>query len=361
MEIRLCDECGVPEPFYKGQEWLNNGDIVQKANHRARMGFVECENLDPLFANMEQLLQAPVDRLVTEIVTRGTAIYLDRVIPERAKQMARNREIPLGMFIDSITTLCHVMGYGQYEFKDYVIDGNREDFARMVVVHPFSVPEAAGAFAGAITAVIGGAHHVTRRETAPGRWEFSSRWSESPEPVTVKPEPYRHVDGDFELEKCPTCGSPKAFSGYHWYLKKGVIVDEKTSRRMALLGHELLGSVFAALERELGEAVPRVVVEAQRRFVKTGFFSVDRVGNEDELRTYLALRGLGNLRHVRIGMGGLDLRVANASCHLMTVGMAQGLFEIALDTGSNVEWELSEGNDLTVEVTPASGRTPVLA
>lgn len=362
MDVRLCDECGVPEPFYGGQEWLNNGDIVQKANHRARMGFLECENLDPLFTNMERLLGAPVGRLVTDIVARGTSIYLGGVIPEQAKVMARERKVPLEIFIDSITTLCHVFGYGEYDFKDYSLGGGRNDFARMVIVHPFSVPEAAGAFSGAISAVIGGEHHVNRRELAPGRWEFVSRWAESPEPrrEQIRPTAYTHVDGDVELPRCATCGSPKAFSGYHWYLKKGVIVDGKTSRRMALLGHELLGNVFEALESELGEAVPKVVVEAQRRFVKTGFYSVDQVSNEDELRTYLALRGLGNLRYVKIGMGGLKLRVVNASCHLMTVGMAQGLFEIALDTESNVEWELSEGNDLSVEVTPTSSREPVL-
>ncbi len=360
MDVKLCEECGIPEPFYEAQEWLNNGDIVQRLNHQARMGFLECENLDPLFDNMQQILRIPIDHLIVNIVTRGCAIYMAKMIPKEITQMAIEGKLPLETFIDPICTFCHVLGYGQYDFKDYIFNEGRNDFARLHITHPFSVPEAAGAFAGVVGAVVGGEHQVTYREKAPGLWEFVTRHTEFPKLLKekIKPAAYRHVDGDVELEKCASCGMPKAFSDYHWYLKKGVIVDGKTSRRMAVLGPELLDVVFTALQSELGEAVPRVVVEAQRRFVKTGFYSVDQVRNEDELRTYLALRGLGNLRWITMGTGGLKLRIDNASCHLMTVGMAQGLFEIALDTESVVDWEFTD-NDLLVEVSPSSSREPI--
>jgi hypothetical protein len=38
--------------------------------------------------------------------------------------------------------------------------------------------------------------------------------------------------------------------------------------------------------------------------------------------------------------------------HLLVVGLVQGIFEMAFDVNSYVEWELSEEGDLTVEVTP---------
>ncbi len=125
---------------------------------------------------------------------------------------------------------------------------------------------------------------------------------------------------------------------------------------MALLGLELLDRVFTALEEELGDTVPRVIVEAQRRFVKTGFYSIEEVSNEEEFRAELALRGLGNLREITIGTSGLRMRIDNVSGHLLTIGMVQGLFETALDTESFVDWDLSEEGDLTVEVTPRSIR-----
>jgi hypothetical protein len=38
--------------------------------------------------------------------------------------------------------------------------------------------------------------------------------------------------------------------------------------------------------------------------------------------------------------------------HLLFVGLVQGIFEMASDEDSYVEWELSEEGDLTVEATP---------
>jgi hypothetical protein len=48
----------------------------------------------------------------------------------------------------------------------------------------------------------------------------------------------------------------------------------------------------------------------------------------------------------------MRMRVDNATCYLMTAGLAQGLFEMAFDVESYVEWELSQEGDLEVEVTP---------
>lgn len=128
---------------------------------------------------------------------------------------------------------------------------------------------------------------------------------------------------------------------------------------MAMLGAEFLDNVFEALRRELGETIPAVVIEAQRRFTKTGFYSIDQVQNEDEFRAQLALRGLGNVRMIRLGTRGLRMRIENSAAHLMTVGMAQGLFEMALDTDSHVEWELSRQGELLVEVTESRVREDV--
>jgi hypothetical protein len=185
-------------------------------------------------------------------------------------------------------------------------------------------------------------------------FELVSHWTTFPrdQKESAQLHVYNHRDGDIELERCSTCGCPKAFKDYYWDLEKGVIVDGVTGRRLALLGYELLDALFKALEEERGDTVHRVIVEAQRRFVKTGFYSIEEVSNEEEFRTALALRGLGNLRKITIGTGGLSMRIDNVSAHLMTIGLAQGLFETALDTESFVEWDLSEEGDLTVEVTP---------
>jgi hypothetical protein len=123
---------------------------------------------------------------------------------------------------------------------------------------------------------------------------------------------------------------------------------------MAVLGPTFLDPLFDELELELGDTIPRAVVEAQRRFVKTGFYSIEEVSNEGSMRTQFALRGLGNLRGIEMGKKGVRVRLDNAVMHLLVVGMIQGLFEMTFGVDSNVEWELSEENDLLVEVTPTA-------
>jgi hypothetical protein len=46
------------------------------------------------------------------------------------------------------------------------------------------------------------------------------------------------------------------------------------------------------------------------------------------------------------------MRLDNAILHLMVVGLVQGLYELAFDIESEVDWELSGGGHLEIEVTP---------
>lgn len=294
MNIDRCPECDVPEPFCQGHEWLNNGDVVQKANHRARMGIIECEALDPLFTNVGDIIGKSIYPLIINITARGSKFYLDSLIPKEVKEMVQSKKLDLRPLAEPIFTLCHIMGFGQYEFLDYRYENDAGDFARAHISRPFSVPEVFGAFSGGVSAMVGGEHSVSYEEISPGMYEVIAAWTEFEDVLKEKMRIYEylHRDGDIEFERCGTCGCPKAFSDYYWDLEKGIIVNGKAGRRMALLGFELMDRVFHALEDELGDTIPRVVVEAQRRFVKTGFYSIEEVRDETELRTELALRGL---------------------------------------------------------------------
>lgn len=350
----LCPECKVPLPFTQGLIWLNNGDIVQRASPQARAGFIECENLDPLFKNVGDIIGMPIEPQIVNITARGIERYMKELISEEMREMIQEGNIPPDTLIGPLLTYCHIVGYGQYEFIAYRYRKDADDYSRYRVDKPFSVPEVAGTLAGTTSAAVGGDHAVTYEEVSPDTYEFTTHWTRYPEELAemMPIVPYRHRDGDLEIERCASCGGPAAFSGYKWRLDRGIIVNQHTGRRMALLGPELLDQLFRTLENELGEAIPQVVVEAQRRFTKTGFYSLEEVSDEGDFRTQLAIRGMGNLREIRMGMDGMLLRIDNAAGHLLIVGMAQGLFEMALDVESRVEWELSEWNDLVVEIRP---------
>jgi hypothetical protein len=354
QDVARCPECQVPEPFNQGQMWLNNGDIVQRLNTQARVGFIECENFDPLFKNIEDIIGISIEHMIVNIEARASELYMRRLIPKEIRDLVIAGELDAQAFVEPIMNLCHVVGFGKYEALDYRYERDEDDYARYRITRPFSLPLAAGAMAGSSSAVVGGEHHITYEEVSPDVYEFVTSWTKYPEELEGRFPivPYEHRDGDVELERCATCGIPKAFSGYSWKLDEGLIINEHTGRRMALLGPESLDHLFEALEAELGETIPGAVVEAQRRFTRTGFFSIEQVESEGDFRTQLALRGLGNLREMSMEPGGLFLRVDNAAGYLMTVGMVQGLFELAFDVESRVEWALSEDGNLEVQINP---------
>jgi len=354
MDVVICPECKLPEPFNQGQEWLNNGDIVQRVNPEARAGFIECENLDPLFKNIGDIIGMSIESMVVNITARGIETYMSKLVPPELKKMVEAKQMDPNVFTDPIMTYCHILGYGKYESVDSRYERDEDDYSKFHILEPFSVPEAAGSLVGAVSAVVGGEHAVTYEEISPGLYEFTTTWTEYPEVLVerLKPTPYSHRDGDIELERCATCGAPVALSEFKWFLDRGLIVSRHTGRRMALLGTELLDVVFKTLETELGETIPNVVVEAQRRFVKSGFYSIDEISDEGDFRTQLALRGMGNLREIGMGSRGMHLHIDSAAGYLLTVGMVQGLFEMALDVDSRVEWELSDAGDLEVEIKP---------
>jgi len=291
---------------------------------------------------------------------RGTASYVRNMTPQAVKDMIQRRELGLDMIVDVLITTAQLCGYGKYESVGFRYEWGENDYMTIRVAEPYSLLLTCGAHAGACEAIDDNPHEVICKEMSPGVYEIEAYIAKHPEELRerLQVKPYHHRDGDIELESCATCGGPVLLSGYRWHLDRGVIVNTWTNRRMVLVGPHVIDPVFEELEKELGEAIPAAVVEAQRRFVKKGY-SITEIGDEGDFRTQIALRGLGNLREIKMGAKGLRIRIDNAANYLMTAGLAQGLFEMAFDVESHVDWEVSEDGDLEVEVTQQGIREPV--
>jgi hypothetical protein len=354
QQIKLCPECKAPEQITGDHLWLNSGVIVHKASQTSRMAFIECGNLDPLFKGIGEIIGMPIDHMVTDIARRTAAIYLSNQIPSHVRDAIRKQESGLDSIIDAMIVTSKLFGLGKYELVDIRTEGDEGDYNITRIAEPYSLLIGVGTIAGSRQALSGRPAAVSYKEVSPGVYDVKASAGELPEELEERMhfKEYHHRSGDIELEKCATCGGPKALSGFKWHLDRGVIINTHTTRRMALLGPANLDPIFDVLEEELGETIPRTVVEAQKRFVKSGFYSIEEVGDEGDFRTQLALRGLGDLQEIKIGAKGLHMHIDNAAVHLMIVGLAQGLFEMAFDVDSQVEWELSEEGDLEVAVVP---------
>lgn len=355
-ETKNCAGCGVPEAFVNLNRWLTNGDIVQATNDQARMAFVECENIDPVFRDIGRAIGISIDHLVINIVARGTQLYMDSLIPEAVRELVRNKSMDVRSFSQGVIDLCHVLGYGKYEFLDYRYENDQDDFCRIRITKPFSILETSGAFAGVIASTVGGEHSVTYEETSPGVFELTTGWTTYPEVLKERLQlnPYHPEEGDIELKRCEACGLPLRLNSMcSWDLENGIIINRETGYRMAVLGPGLMDTVFEALEWELGEEIPRLVVDAQRKYVREGFAPLDFSSDFQELRVQFAVRGLGNLRELRMGRDGANMRLDNSCMQLLLVGLLLGSFERAYGIDSTADWEVDDKDSLHVEVKPS--------
>jgi hypothetical protein len=257
---------------------------------------------------------------------------------------------------DNFRNSAKAMGYGRYDFVDLRFEKGQADYCAVCLTEPFSLPMGVASHIAAVEAILHVNHDAVYTELEPRVYDITAFPRDHDRELLKRLvlEYYSHEDGDVELERCPSCQSPTALSGYKWYIDRGIILNEFTRRRMAMVSPQELDPVFDALEKEHGDAVPHAVIEASRRFTRTGFYSMEDIANEGDFRTQLAGRGMGNLRDFAVSRSGFRMRLANAVLPLISVGIAQGMFEMAFDVESNVDWEFTEDKLLKVDVTPQS-------
>lgn len=355
-ETGTCTRCGLPL-YISGQHvWMDNGVITARRDARQRLVLFECGNFDPLFQGIGEIIGVPIERLVIDASRRSTREYMRFVVPDDVKETIKKREIDLKLIFDSTFLIWRAMGYGKLSLEDVRYEGGEGDFITVIVERPYSVPLAVGNFAGSLEAILGREPGVRYEETAPGIYRITVFEAENPPELRnrLRWRGYQrqYKPGDFRPERCEHCEAPLALQEFRWDLSNGSIRSSITGRRMVMTGPSMIDPVFEELEKELGETIPRVVVEAQKRFVKSGFFAVEEMASEEGIREKLAIRGLGYLRYLRIGRRGVQAKVENVALPLLGVGLAQGLFEKAFQVESEVDWELDEDGDLLVEVTP---------
>jgi hypothetical protein len=355
IEVPVCEECGVPEYIGSEHTWLSDGSIVHSRRQESRMAFIESETWDPIWAGLGELIGMPVERLVISSSQRATSIYMRKLIPDEVRERVEAGEQDIRPVIEAVLLIAQTMGYGVLELLDVKYERKEDDYAIVRYREPFSVPLTVASVLGTTVALTSRESTYEYDQVLSGACDIKVYPSEHPLELKARltSKPYTPSAGSIELERCQTCGAPAALGEYKWDLERGVIRGRQTGRRMAMIGPQMIDPVFEELKAELGEEIPRLVVEAQRRFVRTGPFRAAEITGNDEMLRQFAIRGLGELTELHMGKRGVQVTLANSALHLWMVGMVQGVYELVFGEGSEVEWEFKDDGLLEIQVTPA--------
>lgn len=351
--METCPQCGVPAYITSEHLWHPSGFIVQRRDTRHILVFIESENLEFLLREVEGILGFPIQRIVMDTRRRAAKAYMDRVIPEALKEQIRSGKLDVGPVVQGMVGIGHVLGYGRFEVLDSRLKGDDQDYLLVRVHRPYSITLGCVDPVAAFEALVGREMGLSYEETGPETYEIRAFPSPHPEELRdrLTMRKYAYPEGNIHLEACSKCGAPTLLEDYEWRLEEGLILHRETGRRMVFFAPSVLEAIFGELERELGETISEAVVEAQRRLTREGLYSIAGEDPGEELRTMLALRGLGGLQELKLGADGMILDMENACLPLVVAGLAQGLFESLRGTRARVDWHAGEDGTFRVEVT----------
>jgi hypothetical protein len=246
------------------------------------------------------------------------------------------------------------MGYGKITIGGQYPERGRPERVTVVVEDPYSLPLFIGDFKGAAEVLEKRLAGITYQALDARRHQVDVTMQEQrlEEEAFGLPEEHARKAGDFEYERCPSCGAPRDLEKFEWDMEAGIIREKETERRMALFGTAGLRAVFDELTHELGDRVTDTIVEIERE----NALSAMRVGEAESgfegLRYLAALRGLGLLTKLDLNQAGMSMSMANPAIPPYVVGLALGVFELALHRRGSHYWNIEDDGDLAIDITP---------
>jgi hypothetical protein len=344
-QIKRCSYCGVPKELSKGNLWNDDGTITRARNPDRKQCILEADNLDNIFKRIEGLLGVPIERIVIEGRRKPVMEFCQSNFSGLKGTVIRaffRRRV-----YEMIAGIGAVFGLGHYELLDF----KRGEYIKVYGRNIYCLPMMCGDLVGIFNFIEGLPAGLVIEEKDRGLMinvvkgeEFESEISSRLKQVDLPRKP-----GDIRFDPCPECGVPLDFKEYTWELEEGVIIDNVTGRHMIVAGPSEIDSIFRELEAELGEDIPRTIVESQRQYILETLQDAEVKQDSEYLRHQLALRGMGNLVKLDLGKNKLEAMVENTSLPLLVVGILQGIFELV--SGSESDCEYSRNEDGTLEVT----------
>lgn len=354
-----CSVCGVPRIISRTHRW-ENGCITNRAGGNANFSIYEASFHNRLFEELEHKMGPTINRMVYiagRIAAADIArnLFTKRPVVRRlmfGRPFYRRTQQDLLRFTRAI-------GMGRIDLLDH-----RKGKAGAVrVTGPFHLAHCTAVILGGLDVMYGFPVAFTARvegESYVGELVPGKRDSLGAEDAYLRLTPESlvpaAVEDGFPFPVCPRCRVPgdlgKLFS---FDLEEGVIRERTSGDRHIFYGHQSLNAILREFERELGPEVKDFFVQAERDSFAA---KISRQGegylawDEEELRRYLALRGMGYLSRLEERAEKTRVEVANAFIPPVVTGRLVALWESARGRKASFV-QRPRGSTLILEIEPA--------
>ncbi len=352
-----CSRCGVPAIISKTHRW-ENGCIVNRASGNANFSIYEAAFHNGLFEELERSMWSFIHRMVYiagRIAAAGIARNLFSAHPAVQKLMFRT---PLYRRTqESLILFARAIGMGKIE----LIEHRMGKKGAVRVTNPFHLAHCTAVILGGLDVMYGFPAAFTARaegESYVGELVVGRRDDVASDEAYLRLASEKLLPsatgGKWSLPTCSRCGTPRELGElFRFDLSEGVIEERATGDRHIFYGHQSLNAILREFERELGPEVGDFFLQAEKDNFAAKLAS-GAVGtglwDEDVLRGYLAIRGMGFLSRMEDEGGRTLFEVRNVFTPTVMVGRLAALWEHVKGKPSRQAYR-TEGNTLRMELT----------
>ena len=350
-----CRSCGVPKLLSMTQAW-RDGCIVDTTSGSASLCIYEASYPTALVEELESSLGIPLERIVYLAGTHA-AIKVLGVLYESHPRIGKLLfSAPLHRMTERI-----LVGYGRaIGVADVEITKRtRGKGARVRIKRPFDLSNCLAIISGILQIADGcpisydilesnGAYLVDFTPAPADAHEEEAYQRLFAENLAPK-----KTDTALKFSKCKVCGAPREVGEMcEFDIGEGMIREKRDGERMIFMGVHGLNTIVRELSWELGHTVNELFIDFEKRNLESRLYAAqdgDYPWGEEELRSYLALRGLGMLTEVREKDGSTSLTVHNAFIAPLVAGRLLAMWERRFGREGSYKFDIV-GNTLHLSI-----------
>lgn len=361
--------CGAPLWFSRSIRWNDNGTISQLFRRTSKVVIVESEIFNEVFSRIEEKMGVSIGHLVFEAQRNAAREVIDTLLGHPPLNLLRRGALR-HMVVRYFCNLAWATGQAYVEALEY----KPGVFGEALIRNPYNRELMAAIILGAFESLEGkpyvhswkklGGDDVIRIEPAKAKPEISERMKVEMPPSKANGHP---------ITKCRICGFPSDLLYLEWRPSEGKIIDKRRGARMTFLDGYTPEVVFRELEKELGEDIYPLIVQAQKETTLKHIQDLDLTGcgTQTEAERTACYRkaleplpfwGQGYARGLRHEPGYLEVVVDNPYSNPLLAGHMAAVFEAVEGREASVAWEKAGVSSTRFRVrsawTPAQERSP---